>query len=215
MRHALDRSIKQSFRTQEVAPQQGNILRLAATLGPASGIAMVMTAAKLKRGFSWKRDTLSSLMNADRKELGYMFQAGTVESGLATLLLANVLRKDHRGCPVALVGEGALLTAAIGLVGTGITNGPREKQHGKFATTFFVSGPLALVIEGIDMMMHGSGVWGAATAGAGLAAGSVAIAGLDGHRLPARAEAVHAALVGVGGIMAGTARFIPISRCMH
>ncbi len=187
-----------------------NLLRVASTAGIAAGVSTIVGAAALKPGFRWNRDTLSSL--AEDKKFGKMFTGGALVAAPATALLAKVVRDKHPGCAVATVSEAALLATAAGLAGTGVTHGKLGRWHGKFAITFWAASSSAVILDSLDIMMHGSKGVGIVMLATGIASAATTIKrGIEEGRIPADYEAAHAVLVCMGGAIAGMARLMPVN----
>ncbi len=181
------------------------------TFGPLLGVAQIMGAAGLSDNFSWRERTLSSTMDESGKLPSMLFTSGAAWAGVATLVEAHLLRKSDSGelSIVGKVGVAAATVTGVSLIGTGATRGRLRRAHTPFAVACFISGPAITIFGGIDMIINGSKVGGAAAFAAGAFATTVAIKNVEsGGKLAAMSEAKHAVAVSAGGMMIGVVRLL-------
>ncbi len=172
---------------------------------PVLGFTMIFLAISTAPWFSWQGNALSDL--GVEGLTAAIFNGGLVMTGSVMAVFSLSVYEFGKEDRLGKVGFVLLLLACILLLGIGVFPETAGDIHTQFSVAFFVTLPVAIIVNGVYLRRRGNRELGAL----GIAAGAVAIAiwtlPWDGVAIP---EAVSAASAGVWSAATGAwlARYV-------
>ena len=172
---------------------------------PVLGFSMIFLAISTAPWFSWQGNALSDL--GVEGLTAVIFNGGLVMTGSVMAVFSLSVYEFGKEDRLGKLGFALLLLACILLMGIGVFPETAGDIHMQFSVAFFVTLPVAIIVNGVYLRRRGNRKLGAL----GIAAGAVAIAiwtlPWDGVAIP---EAVSAASAGVWSTVVGAwlARYV-------
>jgi hypothetical membrane protein len=172
---------------------------------PVLGFSMIFLAISTAPWFSWQGNALSDL--GVEGLTAVIFNGGLVMTGSVMAVFSLSVYEFGKEDRLGKLGFALLLLACILLMGIGVFPETAGDIHMQFSVAFFVTLPVAIIVNGVYLRRRGNRKLGAL----GIAAGVVAIAiwtlPWDGVAIP---EAVSAASAGVWSTVVGAwlARYV-------
>jgi len=172
---------------------------------PVLGFTMIFLAISTAPWFSWQGNALSDL--GVEGLTAVIFNGGLVMTGSVMAVFSLSVYEFGKEDRLGKVGFVLLLLACVLLMGIGVYPETAGFIHFQFSVAFFVTLPVAIIVNGVYLRRRGKGELGAL----GIAAGAVAIViwtlPWDGVAIP---EAVSAASAGVWSTVVGVwlARYV-------
>ncbi len=165
---------------------------------PVLGFSMIFLAISTAPWFSWQGNALSDL--GVEGLTAAIFNGGLVMTGSVMAVFSLSVYEFGKEDRLGKAGFALLLLACILLMGIGVYPETAGRIHLQVSVAFFVTLPVAIIVNSVYLMRRGNRELGAL----GIAAGAVAIAiwtlPWDGVAIP---EAVSAASAGVWSTATG------------
>jgi len=176
---------------------------------PVLGFGMIFLAISTAPWFSWQGNALSDL--GVEGLTAVIFNGGLVMTGSVMAVFSLSIYEFGKEDRLGKVGFSLLLLACVLLMGIGVYPETAGFIHMQFSVAFFVTLPVAIIVNSVYLRRRGKRELGML----GIAAGAVAIAiwtlPWDGVAIP---EAISAAAAGVWSTVVGAwlARYVEEDR---
>jgi hypothetical membrane protein len=165
---------------------------------PVVGFGMIFLAISTAPWFSWEMNALSDL--GVEGLTAVLFNAGLMMSAAVMAVFSLGIYELGKEDRLGKIGFTLLIWTCIFLVGIGWFPETAGSIHKQFSIAFFVTLPVAIIVNAVSVIQRGYKELGAL----GIAAGTVAIViwtlSWDGFAIP---EAVAAASAGIWSIVMG------------